>query len=62
MAPQLLIRPGPNDHLVVEDLLAPGGSAIFRVVGPWSTSWSSMRPWRSIVSHSSKPPIAPESP
>ena len=30
MAPQLLIRPGPNDHLVVEDLLAPGGSAIFR--------------------------------
>lgn len=30
MRPQLLIRPGPNDHRVIEDLLAPGGSGIFR--------------------------------
>lgn len=30
MPAQLLIRPGPADHLVLEGLLAPGGSGIFR--------------------------------
>jgi hypothetical protein len=34
MRSQLLIRPGPNDHRVIEDLLAPGGSGIFRGVRP----------------------------
>jgi len=28
--PSLLIRPGPSDHRVIEDLVAPGGSGIFR--------------------------------
>jgi hypothetical protein len=26
---ELLIRPGPNDHKVIQDLLAPGGAAVF---------------------------------
>lgn len=26
---ELLIRPGPNDHVVIQDLLAPGGTAVF---------------------------------
>lgn len=26
---ELLIRPGPNDHEVIQDLLAPGGAAVF---------------------------------
>src|SRR5256885_13682491 len=26
--PELLIRPGQNDHEVIQDLLAPGGAAI----------------------------------
>ena len=26
---ELLIRPGPNDHTVIQDLLAPGGAAVF---------------------------------
>src|ERR1700694_1087378 len=34
MNSQLLIRPGPNDHRVVENLLAPGGSGIFKTRRP----------------------------
>lgn len=26
---ELLIRPGPNDHEIIQDLLAPGGAAVF---------------------------------
>lgn len=26
---ELLIRPGPNDHKVIQDLLAPGGASVF---------------------------------
>lgn len=26
---ELIIRPGPNDHVVIQDLLAPGGAAAF---------------------------------
>lgn len=28
MAPELVIRPGPNDHEVVADLMAPGGAGV----------------------------------